>query len=75
MPRVLELMADKLQHSTPKFSLEDYWINHNKDIYLSIYISIPKEEKNKLLKDAREHSFIYCDQIINFITDQINVGT
>ena len=36
MPLVLELNADKLQHSTPITSLEEYWVNNN-NIYLSIY--------------------------------------
>ena len=31
------IIADKLQHPTPKFSLEEYWVNNN-NIYLSIYL-------------------------------------
>ena len=42
MPLDLELVANKLQHSTPKFSIEEYWVNNNNNIYLYIiiYLSI-----------------------------------
>ena len=33
MPLVLELVADKLQHPTLKFSLEEYWVNNNNNLY------------------------------------------
>ena len=37
MPLVLELIADKLQHSTPK--IQEYWVNNNNNMYLSIHLS------------------------------------
>ena len=44
MPLVLELVADKLLHPTPK--LEEYWVNNNNNdvnLPLSIYLVVVRQ--------------------------------
>ena len=40
----LELIADKLQHQTPKFSLKEYWVDINNNIYL-LYLILSRINK------------------------------